>query len=239
MGLRDMLEDIVKAIGNMRTKAKQVRYIDGRIFICDDSLGNIVANLKSTSERSLERDNYLNVLKRHLSQMHYYLIEDGNVLSGFLLDNCPTYRVDLPKSSGSLISGYNYLPHGDSKITRNTGIALFKRGKYVAEFTNNSVKHVISVRAFDRFVRNYRQNKEISLRSCLFEMYRCVTKAVVRNEDAKKLEKKLRRLFTRDKKGNRRPLLGFGRTWYLYFKGDPGWIFVRHNDEIVYCQPVY
>lgn len=235
-----MLEDVLDAVGNLRNKGRQIKLVNGRLFLRDSALSVLHSNLRDVLARRryfIDRNNSLGMLKKYLSEHHYYLVEDGRVWSGYLL-NVKANEIFIPISNGRLVDGVEHLVYGDPSIASNSGIKLFEIGRYVAEFDYGVSKYKIHLRAFDRFVRCFRGSEGITLRECLFEMYRCIKRAELSGSyNVNALKRKLERLKVRDKSGKRGVLEG-KRPSYLYSRGDKNYIFVRNFDEIFYCQPV-
>lgn len=238
-----MLEDVLTAIGNLKNKDKQVKLVEGRLFIKDSVFPVVSQNLRDIFAHRrlvLDKQSSLSEVKRYFSAGHFYLVEGKNVWCGYVLEHNYNGLKEIPVSSGRLINGIDNLVFGDPSIQKNTGISLFEKGEYIAEFDYGISKYKVHIRAFDRFVKNYRGNGDTSLRECLFEMYRCVKKAELSGDSyVTKLKKKLDKLVVKDRIGNRRRILANKKPSYLYFYGDKNFIFVRSLDEIFYCQPVY
>ncbi len=240
-----MLEDILAAVSNLGNKKKQVRLIKGKLFVRDSALSVVNSNLLDilkTRGSNFDREKSLSAIKKYLSDCQYYFLGKNDLWRGYVFECKLNVLRDIPEGNGELISCAEHLVYGDPGIASNSGVKLFERGKYIAEFNYVIGRYKICTGAFDRFVRSYRGNLDISLRDCLFEMYRRVKRAgLASNEDIIALKKRLEKLKVHNIMGSKRFLDG-KRPGYLYSKAEEGYgsdyIFVRNNDEIIYCQPV-
>lgn len=239
-----MLENVLKAINRSRDK-KHIKLVKGRLFVTDSALSFInknLADILASDKPNFDRRSSLEILKRHLSDGHYYLLDGGKVLHGYLVNGKLNGLEGIREVNCELINGVEHLVYGDPSL-KNSGITLLEKGKHVAEFEYLVGKYKISLGAFNRFVRCYREFREISLRDCLFEMYRCIKKAQFdSNSHINALRKKLERLKVQDRRGKFRLLDGRAPN-YLYSRREVAskhdYIFVRDRNEIFYCQPIF
>lgn len=230
----------MNALSNLRSKERQVRVVEGRVFIRDSALPAVSQNLRDIFAHRrivLDKQKSLAEVKRHISADHFYLVDGKNVWCGYVFEHKYNGLKEIPISSGRLVNGIDNLVYGDPSIAKDSGIRLFEGGEYIAEFDYVASKYKIHRRAFARFVRGYRGNQDISLRECLFEMYRYLKKAELSGDsNVEILRKKLEKLAVKNRARERRRILMDKRPAYLYSQG---FIFAKNLDEIFYCQPIF
>lgn len=236
-----MLSYVLKAIEFLQFKENQVKLLEGVLFLKDGALSNVSFGVRKfllMDRRSRYNENYMDIVRQNVSGCQYYLIEDGRVWNGYIL-SCPeNLKSKIPVSKGKLLSGLEHIISGDPIVKQNKGIKVLDAGKYVAEFDYGNSKLLVSRKAFARFVRNHRGNNPITLRECLFDLYRFVKKAdAIENKPISKLRVKLADLYTKTREGKKTPLLDNREAQYLYYSGNRSWIFVRQDNEIKYCEP--
>ncbi len=234
-----MLQDVIKAIERLNFKENALRLVGNSLFVRDGALGGIAGKLREvllSNKNEKVHQRHVDVIKRYFSAIHYYYIEQDKIWDGYVME-CPSeLKNKIPAGDGKLFSTLDNLIFEDNKVKGTAGIRLLNERGYVAEF-ELSGKYKISKRAFSRFVRNYRGIDRISLRDCLFEMYRCFRDSRYQAKIDGKLTDELSKLYTKRYDGRKEKILkGNPRYFISKLKGNDC-IFVTVNNEVVYFRP--
>lgn len=234
-----MLEDLLMTIDQMPKKEDSIIRVDNKLFIKNGAMGAVVNALLEIVGSKIDLHK---TIRSYFFEETYYYVSDKRTLKGYVLE-LPQSNLSLPIGSGRLLSTAETLLKDDPDIQPNTETKLILNKTLVAEVRygvrNPDYSRLITLRAFDRFVRRYRYHKRISLLDCLFEMARYIRKAhPSQDEQVLELKARLDSTYRKNRAGVRMNFFEVKNPLFLYYsRGKYSWIFVLEGKKITYSEP--